>query len=84
MQQVGTIYTVIRARQELNRYKDRYTILKGGNSTAYSYCRSEVEDEQHLYNDCRIVDELVLVKFQGGADSGPERFTPLWNGEGTP
>ena len=58
MQQVGTICTVIRARQELNRYKDRYTILKGGHSTAYSYCRSEVEDEQHLYNDCRIVDEF--------------------------
>ena len=52
-----------------------------------------------IFNDCRQQwpsgVEMKISKswgagfehkfeIQGGADSGPERFTPLWDGEGTP
>ena len=45
-------------RQELNKYKDRYAPLKGGNATSCSYCQGDVENELHLYTDCRITDEF--------------------------
>ena len=51
-------WRILWGRQELNRYKNKYAILKDGNSTACSYCRSEVETENHLYNDCRVTDEF--------------------------
>ena len=51
-------WRIIWGRQELNRYKDKYAPLKDGNSTACSYCRDGVEDEIHLYNDCRVLDEF--------------------------
>ena len=51
-------WRIIWGRQELNRYKDKYAPLKDGNSTACSYCRTRVEDETHLYIDCRILDEF--------------------------
>ena len=45
-------------RQELNKYKDKYAPLKGGNATSCSYCQGDVENELHLYTDCRITDEF--------------------------
>ena len=51
-------WRIIWGRQELNRYKDKYAPLKGGNSTRCSYCREEVEDEIHLYIECGTLEEF--------------------------
>ena len=47
-------FRILWGRQELNHYKARYANLTGGNSTACSYCRSEIETEFHLYVECDI------------------------------
>ena len=49
-------WRIIWGRQELNRYKDKYAPLKGGNSTRCSYCRDAVED--HLYIECGILEDF--------------------------
>ena len=54
-------WRIIWGRQELNRYKDKYAPLKGGNSTRCSYCRVEIEDELHLYVECGILGEFWLT-----------------------
>ena len=51
-------WRVMWGRQELNKYKDKYAPLKGGNATSCSYCQGDVENELHLYTDCRITDEF--------------------------
>ena len=51
-------FRILWGRQELNRYKAKYSALKGGNSVACSYCQGDIETEQHLYNDCLATDEF--------------------------
>ena len=53
-------WRIIWGRQELNRYKDKYAPLKGGNSTLCTYCRLEREDELHLYVECDILRDFWL------------------------
>ena len=43
---------VIWKRQELNRYKSRYADRGEGNSDLCSYCKTEREDEIHIYTGC--------------------------------
>ena len=42
----------------MNRYKDKYTTLPGGNSVACSYCHDEIETEMHLYVECEVTGEF--------------------------
>ena len=51
-------FRILWGRQELNRYKDKYAILKSGNSVACSYCHLVTETEMHLYVDCDVTDEF--------------------------
>ena len=51
-------FRILWGRQELNHYKARYANLTGGNSTACSYCRSEIETEFHLYVECDISSDF--------------------------
>ena len=51
-------YRVLWGRQELNRYKDKYAPLPGGNSVACSYCHEVTETEKHLYVDCEVTGEF--------------------------
>ena len=45
----------------MNRYKDKYAPLKGGNSTRCTYCRTEIEDELHLYVECDQLRDFWLT-----------------------
>ena len=51
-------WRIVWGRQELNRYKDKYVLLKSGNSVACSYCQVEIENEYHLYVECPLTDEF--------------------------
>ena len=51
-------YRVLWGRQELNKYKDKYAPLPGGNSVACSYCHEVIETEKHLYVDCEVTGEF--------------------------
>ena len=52
---------IIWGRQELNRYKSRYANLVGGNSTMCSYCGQEEENELHLYVECLLTDDFMVL-----------------------
>ena len=51
-------WRIVWARQELNKYKDKYVQLKNGNSVACSYCQVEIETEHHLYVECPLTGEF--------------------------
>ena len=45
-------FRILWGRQELNRYKENYSNMRGDNKTTCSYCGHYIEDEIHLYIDC--------------------------------
>ena len=52
---------IIWGRQELNRYKSRYADRGAGNSTKCSYCDQDVENEIHLYVECNVTDQFMVL-----------------------
>ena len=79
-------WIILWGRQELNRYKDKYATLAGGNSVACSYCHDEIETEMHIYVECEVTGEfwqiLVLGGLQGCTYPSPEGTSTLWARKG--
>ena len=51
-------FRILWFRQELRKWKQYYALGENDECPMSSYCKSEIEDEWHLYTQCLIINQF--------------------------